>query len=121
MKNISVMLDDLGLSKALHQALEPEGYNIVDMELTPRVADYDFTDTELIVINPAMAAPGIASGLIDTLKSRSATSGIPILICTQDGNDKALLAALGAGASDFILLPASERVLMQKVRSYLKP
>ena len=119
MKKIKVAVDDSALIKQLHSVLNPMGYTLEMLEMNQHIADSDFSETHLIVLDPHLGDTGIVFGLVDTLKSRSATSQIPILLCTHQENDDSIVDALSAGANDFILLPIPSHVLLLRVKSLL--
>lgn len=119
MKNVKVLLNDSEFVESLRRIFEPLRIEISEMTLDHRVADSDFFDTQMIILDPFLGEPGVATELIDTLKSRSATSFIPILLCSHEDNDMEIINGLNAGANDFILLPASERTLLRRINSLL--
>lgn len=120
MKKIKVAVSDTAFNKQLKAILLPLEYEIEEVELTPQLADVNFDNTDLIIIDPFLGGVGEAEGLIDTLKSRAVTSRIPILLCSHSDNGDAIVNGLGAGASDFILLPASARMLTSRITALLK-
>lgn len=120
MKKIMVAVADDSFMKQLKAVLLPLEYEIKITNLTSRLADADFSETDLIILDPHLGDVGEAAGLIDTLKSRSATSRIPILLCSHEDNDDAIINGLSAGANDFILVPASSRMLKARIISLLK-
>lgn len=119
MKNVKVVIDNSSLLAELRSVLEPLGLRVDTPEISARIADDDFTETELIILDPVLGETGVANGLIDTLKLRANTSRIPILLCSDESNHDAIISGLGVGATDFILLPASPRSIMNVLNRYL--
>lgn len=119
MKNVKVLINDGPLLTSLRSMLEPLGLRIDTPEINVRLADDDFSETVMIILDPVLGADGVVHELIDTLKSRSATSRIPILLCSNEANHEVLIRGLGMGATDFILLPASPRSVMEAIKRHL--
>lgn len=120
MKKIKVAINDSTLVKQLRNVLTPMKYEIEISELNQHFADADFSETDLIILDPHLGDIGIAEGLIDTLKSRSSTSRIPILLCTHQEDDASLIEGLSAGANDFILLPITTRTLQSRLKTLMR-
>lgn len=119
MKKILVAHRDEAFIKQLKAVLLPLEYEIKLVELDQFIADADHTDNALIILDPKLGNTGIASGLIDTLKSRVATSRIPILLCSTQENNVDIINGLSAGASDFIILPATTRSISKRIKALL--
>ena len=120
MKNIKIAIHDEVLLGHLKSVLTGKGYSVVNYDSFDRLADEDYSETELVILDPFMAPPGEATGLIDTLKSRSATSRIPILLCSHEDNDQLIISCMNAGASDFIMLPSSRKTLKARIQNLLQ-
>lgn len=120
MKNVRVVIDNNALLKQLRAILSPLGYEIILSAMDPHLADSDFSETDLIIFDPHLGDIGVTEGLIDTLKSRSATSGIPLLLVAYSDHNDDIVNGLGAGANDFILLPAPIGMLKQRIFSLLQ-
>lgn len=119
MKKIQVAVNDANFLRQLKALFLPLEYELVMIKLEQFIAEADLSETELLIIDPMLAEIGIASGLIDTLKSRNATSRIPILLCSSHDNNDAIVTCMNAGASDFILLPSPSRLIKTRVQALL--
>lgn len=122
MKNIKIFFSNPNenIIEALRAYFKPLGYELILNDDLLRAADEDFSLTDLIIMDPNMGDAGIATGVIDTLKSRIATSRIPILLCSHQSNQESIINGLNAGASDFIQLPSPNRTLYKRIRALLR-
>ena len=116
MKNIKVLLIDDTIIRWTKDVFESIGYSVDILKLTSSVADENFSETDLIIIDPVLGEKGEAGTLIDTLKSRVSTSRIPILLCSHEDNDRAIVNGLNAGANDFILLPTTPQFYTDRIK-----
>lgn len=119
MKNVKVILENSKALEQLKTIFAPLEMEIIKLPLDHRVSDEDFSETSLIIMDPHLGDKGVLFGIIDTLKSRSATSRIPILLCATIANDEAIVEGLSSGATDFIILPASTRSLQARIKTIL--
>ena len=119
MKSIKVILKDPKIIEQITTIIKPLGYDIEFHEMKSNLANQNFDNTALIIIDPNQGDPGLAEGIIDNLKSRSVTFPIPILLCTDENNDSAIVNGLNAGANDFILLPTTVDVLKSRLKMWI--
>lgn len=119
MKNVKVVLENSKALEQLKAIFEPLEIEIIKLALDHRMADEDFSETSLIIMDPHLGEKGVLYGIIDTLKSRNATSGIPILLCASMANDESIVEGLNSGANDFIILPSSTRSLQTRIKKLL--
>jgi len=116
-----LIVDDSGVNRRLIQALlEPQGYVIHTAasgeEALTSVAE-DPPDLILLdVMMPGLDGRQVASAL----KADPATANIPIIMVTAQTDREARLAALEAGAEDFLTKPVDRAELWLRVRNLLR-
>ena len=116
-----LIVDDSGANRRLLQALlGPEGYVTCTAasgkEALAAVAD---NPPDLILLDVMM--PGLDGRQVArALKADHATSRIPIIIVTAQTGREARLAALDAGAEDFLSKPVDRAELRLRVRNLLR-
>jgi DNA-binding response OmpR family regulator len=76
-------------------------------------------DPPHLIITDLMLDGTPATGLIETLASQEATSGIPVMVLSLDADLDRVAAAHKAGASAFLVVPYQPDVLQEKVASLL--
>ena len=116
-----LIVDDSGVNRRLIQALlEPQGYVIRtaasgEEALTSVAAD----PPDLILLDVMM--PGLDGRQVaSALKADLATANIPIIMVTAQTAHEARLAALEAGAEDFLTKPIDRAELWLRVRNLLR-
>ncbi len=58
--------------------------------------------------------------LLDSLKANPATAAIPVVMLTARGAEEDIVAALEAGADDYVVKPFSPRVLLARIEAVLR-
>src|SRR5664280_2615896 len=116
-----LIVDDSGVNRRLIQALlEPQGYvtrtaDSGEEALTSVAAD----PPDLILLDVMM--PGLDGRQVaSALKADLATANIPIIMVTAQTDPEARLAALEAGAEDFLTKPVDRAELWLRVRNLLR-
>ena len=116
-----LIVDDSGVNRRLIQALlEPQDYvtrtAASGEEALNAVAD---NPPDLILLDVMM--PGLDGRQVArVLKADPATANIPIIMVTAQGDREARLAALDAGAEDFLTKPVDRAELWLRVRNLLR-
>ena len=117
---ILVVDDDIQNLRLLQVLLRPEGYVVrtanSGKEALASIAD---DPPDLILLDdmmPEMRGVVVARALKDNLATRS----IPIIMVTAQTDREARLAALDAGAEDFLTKPVDRAELWLRVRNLLR-
>jgi two-component system cell cycle response regulator len=74
---------------------------------------------DLVLLDLAMPGMGGLAAL-DALKADRATAAIPVVVVTAHADRRSRLAALRAGAEDYLVKPVDDAVLAARVRSLLR-
>ncbi len=117
---ILIVDDEIQNRRLLETLLQPEGYLTLSAasgeealaSIAQRAPDLILLD----VMMPGMDGCQVAS----TLKANPATSNIPIIMVTAQIDRGARLAALNAGAEDFLTKPVDRAELWLRVRNLLR-
>jgi two-component system KDP operon response regulator KdpE len=114
---ILVVDDEAGLRKALATNLKARGY-VVDLAATGEQALALAADhhPDLVVLD--LGLPGIDG--IEVIEGIRGWSGVPILVLSARGAEDAKVAALDAGADDFVTKPFGMAELLARVRAALR-
>ena len=119
-QTILIVDDEINDRKLLEMLLRPEGYRTLTAangeEALKVIAEHS---PDLILLDIMM--PGIDGyELAVTLKADSATSNIPIIMVTALIDRDTRLAALKAGAEDFLTKPVDRTELWLRIRNLLR-
>ena len=116
-----LIVDDSGVNRRLIQALlEPQGYGIhTAASGEEALASVAAAPPDLILLDVMM--PGLDGRQVAAaLKADPATANIPIIMVTAQTDHQARLAALEAGAEDFLSKPVDRAELWLRVRNLLR-
>ena len=116
-QRILVVDDEAGLRKALATNLRARGY-VVDLAETGEQALAMAADhhPDLVVLD--LGLPGIDG--IEVIEGIRGWSGVPIVVLSARGAEDAKVAALDAGADDFVTKPFGMAELLARVRAGLR-
>ena len=119
-QTILIVDDEAQNRKVLETLLWPEGYRILTAangeDALKAIAAHS---PDLILLDIMM--PGMDGYELATiLKADSSTSNIPIIMVTALGDRDARLAALNAGAEEFLTKPVDRKELWLRVRNLLR-
>ena len=116
MTKILVVDDDLALSDVLAFAIRRAGYEVVRAyNGLSALEEFSKEKPDLIVLDwrlPQMDG-------LDVCTRIRLSSDVPIIMLTVRDSDEHVVAALEAGADDYIVKPFSPRQLMERVRALL--
>ncbi len=114
---ILVIDDDAALLRTLHILLESEGYRVIGAATATRA------ETEARSHRPDLLLLDLglpdADGLT-VIRSVRAWSTIPIIVCSGRHMEEQKIAALNAGADDYVAKPFSSPELLARVRAGLR-
>ncbi len=114
-----LIIDNEKASRRLLRAvLEPHGYKIVETE-SGEAGLHQAADCQpaLIILETALPA-GEGLGVLQSLREWSQT---PVLVLSTQADDRAKVAALDAGASDYLTKPFSTAELLARLRVLQRP
>jgi len=112
-----VIEDEVQLRRLLKITLEASGYAVVAAELGQLgLAEAAGSRPDAIVLD--LGLPDLDG--IDVLRQLREWSHIPVLVLTVRDNEDAMIAALDAGADDYLTKPFSTRELLARLRAVLR-
>ena len=112
-----VIDDEIQIRRLLHTALEADGYEVKDAEngtLGLQAAVHFRPDIVLL----DLGLPDI--GGIDVLKRLRGWSEVPVVVLTVRDSEAEKIAALDAGADDFVTKPFATGELLARMRAALR-
>ncbi len=117
---ILVVEDEPDLAHLLEHALKKAGYEVnvaLDGLEAVKIAQSD--PPELVVLD--LMLPGL-SGLevLARLRTEARTADVPVLVLTALGDDVDQIAGFRAGADDYVVKPASARVLIARIEALMR-
>ena len=120
-QTILIVDDQTQNRKVLETLLWPEGYRILTAangeDALKAIAAHSPDLILLDIMMPGMDGYELAT----VLKADSSTSSIPIIMVTSLSGRDARLAALDAGAEEFLTKPVDRKELWLKIRNLLRP
>ncbi len=118
-KNILIVDDEAGYTRAVKYALEKEGYNVITASnglqglMTAQKEQVD-----LLILDVML--PGLDGyEVCNRLRSDPSTSNIPIIMLSAKGQDADRTTGLQVGASEYISKPVDNTTLLSKISSWL--
>jgi len=118
MTQVLLAEDDPAIAEPLARALSREGYDVV-VQGTGQGAVDRASDADLVVLDLRLP-DGHGLALVRRLRSRVETAALPIIVITGVGGPEMAVAALDAGANDFIIKPFQPQELLARLRRFLK-
>ncbi|MGM3276854.1 response regulator transcription factor [Ralstonia sp. 24A2] len=118
-KRIAVLEDNLAQAEAVRRWLENAGYDVIVEHDGPAfMARIDKEKVDMLVLD--WDVPGMTG--IEVLRNVRARVHfeIPIVLLTQHDDERDILHGLDSGADDFLVKPASERMLLARVMAQLR-
>jgi two-component system KDP operon response regulator KdpE len=114
---ILIVDDDPQIRRVLKIALSGEGYEVKDVR-TGEEAELELRQSRYDLMLLDMNMPGM--GGFQTCRTVRATSDIVIMMLTVRNSEEDKVAALDAGADDFITKPFSTAELLARIRAALR-
>jgi len=116
-EQILIVDDNEDIRDFVRTALEPEGYNIVEVaEGTSALKKIHETEPDLIILDLSIGQP---DGM-EVCRSIRKSSTVPIIILTSHTDEMDEAMCLAIGADDFIAKPVSSRILVLRVATQIR-
>src|ERR1700737_3992479 len=117
-KKILIVDDEAMIRKAVHLALEKEGYEVVEAETGGEaLRRIELSKPDLILLD--IMLPDV-SGFDVCRDIRRAGSRVPILILSAKSEEIDVVVGLEIGADDYIVKPFRPRELLARIAAHLR-
>lgn len=121
MKKILVVDDELGVSRVIRNRLLSTGEYAVDCVLNGYEAASRMLESRYDCIFLDIMLPGIDGiEICRNLRRHPETSSIPVIITTGLADEATVKEAIKAGASDYIIKPFNNRMILEKANKWIK-
>jgi len=118
MGNILIVEDDPSIRKLVRVNLAKRGYTISEAEDSHQaIALFQKVPVDLVVLD--LLLPGGLSG-VDVCTWIRARSDVPIIVLSARLEEDLKVAALDAGADDYVTKPFGQEELLARVRAFLR-
>jgi EAL domain-containing protein (putative c-di-GMP-specific phosphodiesterase class I)/DNA-binding response OmpR family regulator len=112
--------DDSGVRGLVALALRREGFEVLEAGGGQAALDVVQTESvDLVVMDVGMPAMS-GTEVVRTLRARSETATLPIVLITGSGDENSVIEGLEAGADDFLPKPVRLDELVARVRAHLR-
>ena len=117
MGNILIVEDDPSIRKLVKVNLMKRGYTVTEAEDSHKaIALFQEVSVDLVLLD--MILPGLSG--VDVCKWIRSRSDIPIIILSARLEEDLKVAALDAGADDYVTKPFGQEELLARVRAFLR-
>jgi diguanylate cyclase (GGDEF)-like protein/PAS domain S-box-containing protein len=119
--NSLLVIDDDGMVREmLRQGLERHGYLVATAEDGTRgLGQIDHHAPDLLLLDIEM--PGLdGMGVLRTLRQRFTPAELPVIMVTANAESDSVVAALEAGANDYVTKPVDFRVVLARIGAHLQ-
>lgn len=117
MGNILIVEDDPNIRKLVRVNLEKRGYTVNEAEDSHQaIALFQEVTVDLVLLD--LVLPGLSG--VDVCSWIRARSDIPIIILSARLEEELKVAALDAGADDYVTKPFGSEELLARVRAFLR-
>lgn len=117
MGNILLVEDDPNIRKLVRVNLLKRGYTVSEAEDSHRaMALFQETSVDLVLLD--LVLPGLSG--VDICAWIRARSNVPIIILSARQEEDLKIAALDAGADDYVTKPFSPEELLARIRAFLR-
>ncbi len=117
MAQVLLIEDDLAIRSALSRALSERGHAMVSAATASAgLVLVDKDPPDLVLLD--LGLPDIDG--LQMLRMLRAVSAVPVIVVTARDDDRAVVAALDAGADDYVIKPFSAAQLDARVRAVLR-
>lgn len=112
--------DDGNITSLLEANLQSAGYRVVIARQAEDALTLPLESYNLVIAEVKL--PGEIDGLelLERMKDDRMTAHIPVMFCSVLDSENDIIAALNAGADDYVIKPFSLREFMARIRSVLR-
>jgi two-component system alkaline phosphatase synthesis response regulator PhoP len=119
-ERILLVDDDIALVTALRKVLQEEGFEVSSISSGAQAVAITRSFSPNVILLDYMMPDIDGLTVCRQLKADPATNKIPILMVTGNDTDEAAVEALEIGADDYIVKPFSSKVLVAKIKMFLR-
>lgn len=117
MGHILLVEDDPSIRKLVQVNLQKRGYTVSEAEDSHQaIALFQETSVDLVLLD--LVIPGLSG--VDVCAWIRARSDVPIIILSARQEEELKIAALDAGADDYVTKPFSPEELLARIRAFLR-
>jgi two-component system, OmpR family, KDP operon response regulator KdpE len=117
MGNILIVEDDPNIRKLVRVNLVKRGYIVFEAEDSHQAMECFQTETiDLVLLD--LVLPGLSG--VDVCGWMRARSDVPIIVLSARSEEELKVAALDAGADDYVTKPFGQEELLARVRAFLR-
>ena len=117
MGNILIVEDDPNIRKLVRVNLVKRGYSVSEAgDSNQAIALFEETSVDLVLLD--LMLPGLSG--VDICKWIRARSDVPIIVLSARLEEDLKVAALDAGADDYVTKPFGQEELLARVRAFLR-
>jgi len=117
MGNILIVEDDPNIRKLVRVNLIKRGYMVCEAADSHQALDsFQKNTIDLVLLD--LVIPGLSG--VDVCTWIRARSGVPIIVLSARQEEELKVAALDAGADDYVTKPFGQEELMARVRAFLR-
>ena len=117
MGNILLVEDDPSIRKLVQMNLQKRGYTVSEAEDSHQaMALFQETPVDLVLLD--LVLPGLSG--VDVCAWIRTRSDVPIIILSARQEEDLKIAALDAGADDYVTKPFSPEELLARIRAFLR-
>src|SRR5512133_1986306 len=117
MGNILIVEDDPNIRKLVRVNLVKRGYTVCEAEDSHQAMDrFQAEAVDLVLLD--LVLPGLSG--VDVCAWMRARSDVPIIVLSARSEEDLKVAALDAGADDYVTKPFGQEELLARVRAFLR-
>ena len=117
MGNILIVEDDPNIRKLVRVNLVKRGYTVSEAEDSHQaMARFEADPVDLVLLD--LVIPGLSG--VDVCAWMRARSDVPIIVLSARAEEDLKVAALDAGADDYVTKPFGQEELLARVRAFLR-
>jgi two-component system phosphate regulon response regulator PhoB len=120
MNTVLVVDDDAAIREMITMALEGNGYEVIEAGDTIAARRCLETGKPDIVLLDWMLPGQSGYEFTRSLRNKPASNSIPVIMLTARGREEEKIAALEAGADDYISKPFSVKELLARIKAVLR-
>lgn len=117
MGSILIVEDDPNIRKLVRVNLVKRGYTVIEAEDSHQaIARFQSETVDLVLLD--LVIPGLSG--VDVCLWMRARSEVPIIVLSAHSEEDLKVAALDAGADDYVTKPFGQEELLARVRAFLR-